>query len=270
MTTNFKATFGCHSTPFTREILSEQFIDFEFFREACNGIHSAIDKRMSACLIAPAGSAKSTVLRAVIARLPEARFATHYVKCTDFGKRDMCREIACVCNVPTTGSFPILLRRVQDKFESFLTESGRRPVLFLDEAHDLRPDVLSMLRVLTNFQMDSKLVLSVVLAGQPPLARVLLQDAQEAIARRVIFYATLRSLSRDETARYVEHRMAIAGARQSPFDEASLDAIYEIARGNLRITDNLALAALELAAASKLKTVSAQHIAAARRVQWPS
>ena len=270
MTSNFKACFGCHSTPFTREIPNDQLLDFEFFREACNGILGAIQKRMSASIIAPAGSAKSTVVRAVISRLPEARFATHYVKCTDFGKRDMCREIACVCNVPSTGSFPVLLRRVQDKFESCLTESGRRPVLFLDEAQDLRPDVLSMLRILTNFQMDSKLVLSVVLAGQPPLAKVLSQDAQEAIARRIIFYGTLRPLSRDETAKYVEHRMAIAGARLSPFDDASLDAIYEIARGNLRITDNLALAALELTAASKLKVVSSQHIAAARRVQWPS
>jgi general secretion pathway protein A len=270
MTTSFKSGFGCHSTPFTREIANDQLHDFSFFHEARDNTMRAIEKRMSAAIISAAGSGKSTVVRAVMGRLPEARYLTHYVKCTDVGKRDMCREIACVCSVQSSGAFPILLRRIQDKFESCLTESGRRPVLFLDEAHDLKPDVLSMLRVLTNFQMDSRLVLSVVLAGQPPLARLLSQDAQEAIARRIIHYSTLRPLSRDETAKYVEYRMGIAGARLSPFDEASLDAIYEIARGNLRITDNLALTALELAAAAKLKVVSAQHIAAARRVQWPS
>ena len=267
---NLKSCFGCHSTPFTREISVDQLHEISFFWEARDNIVRAVEKRMSAALIAPAGSGKSTVVRAVIARLPQASYITHYVKCTDIGKRDMCREIACVCGVPPAGFFPTLLRHIQEKFESSLTDSGRRPVLLLDEAHDLRPDVLAMLRVLTNFQMDSKLVLSVVLAGQPPLGKLLSQDDQIAVARRIVHYATLRPLSRDETAKYVEYRMSVAGARQSPFDDASLDAIYEIARGNLRITDNLALEALELAAAAKLKVVSAQHVAAARRVQWPS
>lgn len=270
MTTNFKSCFGCHSTPFTREISVDQLHEISFFWEARDNIVRAVEKRMSAALIAAAGSGKSTVVRAVMARLPQARYVTHYVKCTDIGKRDMCREIACVCGVQTAGFFPTLLRRVQEKFESSLADSGRRPVLFLDEAHDLRPDVLAMLRVLTNFQADSKLVLSLVLAGQPPLGKVLSQDDQSAIARRIVHYATLRPLSRDETAKYVEYRMGVAGARQSPFDDPSLDAIYEIAQGNLRITDNLALESLELAAAAKLKVVSAQHVAAARRAQWPS
>ncbi|MCU0694256.1 MAG: AAA family ATPase [Polyangiaceae bacterium] len=270
ITINLKSCFGCHSTPFTREICVNQLHEISFFWEARDNIVRAVEKRMSAALIAAAGSGKSTVVRAVIARLPQARSVTHYVKCTDIGKRDMCREIACVCGVPSAGFFPALLRRIQDKFESSLTDAGRRPVLLLDEAQDLRPDVLSMLRVLTNFQMDSKLVLSVVLAGQPPLAKLLAQDDQSAVARRIVHYATLRPLSRDETAKYVEFRMGVAGARQSPFDDASLDAIYEIAQGNLRITDNLALESLELAAAAKLKVVSAQHVAAARRAQWPS
>lgn len=270
MTTNFKSCFGCHSTPFTREISVDQLHELSFFWEARDNIVRAVDKRMSAALIAAAGSGKSTVVRAVMARLPQARYVTHYVKCTDIGKRDMCREIACVCGVQAAGFFPTLLRRIQEKFESSLSDSGRRPVLFLDEAHDLRPEVLAMLRVLTNFQMDSKLVLSVVLAGQPPLGKLLSQDDQSAVARRIVHYATLRPLSRDETAKYIEYRMVVAGARQSPFDDASLDAIYEIAQGNLRITDNLALESLELAAAAKLKVVSAQHVAAARRAQWPS
>lgn len=270
MTSPFKSYFGCQSTPFTREIRVQELHELPFFHEARDNILRAIEKRMSAALVSAAGSGKSTVLRAVMARLSEARFATHYVKCTDLGKRDMCRELAIVFGVQSAGTFPFLFRRIQDKLESTWSDSGRRPVLLLDEAHDLRSDVLGMFRVLTNFQMDSKLVLSVVLAGQPPLAKLLSQDDQSAIARRIVHYASLRPLSRDETAKYVESRMATAGAARSPFDDGALDAIFEIARGNLRITDNLALESLELAASAKLKVVGAQHVAAARRAQWPS
>jgi len=267
---DLKSAFGCHCTPFTRELRLEDLYGLPFFDQARDGILRAIDKRSSAALIAPAGSGKSTVLRAILGSLAEARYVTHYVKCSEIGKRDMCREIARVAGVPSASSFPALLHNLQERFEGTFVDAGRRPVLFLDEAHDLRPDVLSMLRVITNFQMDSRLVLSLVLAGQPDLGRVLAQDKQDAIARRIVHYATLRPLSRDETAHYVEHRISIASARQSPFDAAALDAIYEIGRGNLRATDNLALESLELAAAAKLKVVGAQYVAAARKSLWPA
>ena len=50
-----------------------------------------------------------------------------------------------------------------------MEQESLRPVIILDEAHDMRPEVLAILRVLTNFEMDSKLVVSIVLAGQPRL-----------------------------------------------------------------------------------------------------
>lgn len=267
---DLKSAFGCHSTPFTREMRVGENYVLPFFEQAKDGILRAIEKRSSAALISAAGSGKTTVLRSVLQCLPEARYVTHYVKCTSINKRDMYREVARVCGVQCAGSFPALLHKLQVKFEGDLSDSGCRPVLVLDEAHDLRPDVLGILRILTNFEMDSRLVLSIILAGQPELGNVLNRDDQDAVARRILHYATLRPLSRDETAKYVEHRITIAGAHQCPFDAGALDALFEIGRGNLRCTDNLALEAMELAAAANLKVISAGQVAAARKSLWPS
>jgi general secretion pathway protein A len=267
---DLKSTFGMHTTPFTREVPTDALFDLPVFDSARDGVLRAVDKRMSAAVIASSGSGKTTVLRAVRARLPEARYRVHYVKCTSIGKRDMCREIARVCAIPPAGSFPGLVCNLQQRFETSFSDEGLRPVLLLDDAHDLRPDVFSILRVLTNFQMDSRLVLSVVLAGHLDLGDVLGRDEQDAVARRIVHYATLRPLSRDETAKYVEHRCSIAGARSAcPFDAAALDALFEIGRGNLRITDNLALEALEIAARANLQAVGVAHVTAARKVLFP-
>ena len=154
-------------------------------------------------------------------------------------------------------------------FEGTADNEGRRPVLLLDESHDLRPDVLGMLRILTNFDMDSRLVLSLVLAGQTPLRTLLARDEQEAMARRIVHYAQLRLLSRDELAIYVAHRCAVAGAATVPFDDRTLDALFEIGRGNLRATDDLALKSLTYAAAAGHATVSVQHVVGARKDLWP-
>jgi general secretion pathway protein A len=267
--TDLRALFGLHTLPFTRELRAEDQLSLPFLDEALSGLLRAVEQRMSCALIAPAGTGKTALLRRLLAQLPEARYHVHYVKVTGLSKRDMCREIAVACGAAPAGSYPMLVRRLQERFLATCDAEGRRPVLVLDESQDLRPDVLAMLRVLTNFDMDSRLVLSLVLAGQTPLRQMLASDEQEAIARRLVHYAQLRLLSRDEMQTYVVHRCTLAGAAHSPFDVRSLDALFEIGRGNLRATDDLALKALEHAALAGHASVSAQHVVAARKDLWP-
>lgn len=267
--TDMRAVFGLHAIPFTREIAVDDYLRLPFLDDAFAGVRSAVEARMSAAIIAPAGTGKTALLRRLRSALPEARYHVHYVKVTGLSKRDMCREIAVACGAEPAGSYPMLVRRLQERFEGTADDEGRRPVLLLDESHDLRPDVLGMLRILTNFDMDSRLVLSLVVAGQTPLRALLARDDQEAMARRIVHYAQLRLLSREELAQYVAHRCAVAGAARVPFDERTLDALFEIGRGNLRATDDLALKSLDHAAAAGHATVSVQHVVAARKDLWP-
>lgn len=266
---DLRSTFGFHTTPFTRELRTEDMMSLPFVDEGIQRISKTIEKRMSAVLTGPAGGMKTGALRKLVENLPEARYRTRYVKVTGLSKRDMCREIAAVCGIDSAGQFASLVRRLQERFENDYSTDGLRPVLILDEAHDLRPDVLGMFRILTNFHMDSKLVLSVVLAGQLGLKELLSRDDQEAMARRIVCYVTFRSLTRDETQNYIAHRCMVAGARNCPFDSGAVDAIFEMSRGNARTIDNLALGAIEAAAASKLNAVSSIHVVDARRSLWP-
>ena len=229
---------------------------------------AAVQERMSAALIAPAGTGKTVALRMLVAQLTEARFQVRYVKVTGLSKRDLCKELAVACGLSPTGIYPALVRKLQEAFDHTVSD-GMRPVILLDEAHDLRPESLAMLRVLTNFEMDSRLVVSLVLAGQPPLRQLLRRPDQAAIAHRLAHYAELRLLSRDETRAYVEHRCTLAGARTNPFDGDAQETIFEMSRGNLRAIDRLALAALQYAAKTSATTVSAGDVIAARKSLWP-
>jgi general secretion pathway protein A len=263
--TDLRSHFGFHSTPFTREIRDEDQLTFPFMDEAVNGILRAAEARMCAALFGAAGTGKTALLRRVRASLPEARYRIHYVMVTDLGKRDMCREIAAAAGIPAAGNYASLVHKLQDRFEGAASQEGVRPVLLLDEGHDLRPDVLSMLRILTNFQMDSRLVVSIILCGQPSLKKILDRDEQEAVQKRISHYAQLRLLTRDETETYLTHRCTIAGAKDMPFDQRCRDAIFEMGRGNLRATDSLAFKSLEYAALEGRSAVSSQHVLAARK-----
>ena len=266
---DFRARFGFNTAPFTRELPVEQRFALGFLDEALVALQRAVEQRSSAALVAPAGAGKTALLRALAAKLPEARYRVRYVQVTSLSKRDMCREIAMACGAEPAGSYPMLVRRLQECFLTNTSQDGVRPVLVLDEAHDLRPDVLDMLRILTNFEMDSRLVVSVLIAGQTPLRDMLRRDAHQSVASRLAHIATLRLLTRDESHRYVAHRCTVAGATTLPFDPGALDALFEVACGNLRATDQLALKSLEGAHDAGVSVVDSNHVAQARRLLMP-
>ena len=260
---------GFRKTPFTRELAVNERFCLPHQTEATEALAEAVQARMSAALIAPSGTGKTVLLRHLVDGLPEARYQVRYIKVTGLSKRDLCREIAEVCGLPPTGIYPALVRRLQETFTQSTDTSGLRPVLVLDEAHDLRPESLAMLRLLTNFEMDSRLVVSVVLAGQPPLRALLGRPDQIAVAQRLAHYATLRPLSRDETRDYVLHRCAIAGAQDDPFDPDAHEAIFELTHGNLRAIDHLALKSLHHTAQAGARAVSGADVIQARKSLAP-
>jgi type II secretory pathway predicted ATPase ExeA len=260
-----RSHFGLAELPFTREISVENRWHSPHFEEPLADLLRTLDQRQSALLVAPAGTGKTALLRALRARLPEARYKVHYVKVTSLSKRDICREIAAAVGIAPAGSYPMLVRRVQEKFEAVQGDDGLRPVLILDEAHDMRPEVLAILRIITNFDMDSRLVLSVVLAGQPGLAQLLQREELEAVSRRLAHCSTLRLLSRTETRSYMEHRLRLVGARTFIFDDQSTDAVFEMCRGNLRATDQLCRKSLEVAALAGVLVVDSTIVVTARQ-----
>jgi type II secretory pathway predicted ATPase ExeA len=261
-----RSHFGFTEIPFTREFPVGERWPSPHLDEVGAELLRVIDQRQSAAVIAPAGAGKTALLRGVVVqKLPETRYRVHYVKVTSLSKRDMTREIALAAGVAPAGSYPGLVRRLQERFEHVHLDDGIRPVLILDEAHELRPDVLAMVRILTNFQMDSRLVLSVILAGQPPLLAMLRRDELESVSRRLTHCAVLRLLSRGETRKYIEHRLHMVGSRTLPFDEPAFDAIFEITRGNLRAIDTICGKALEVAALDGQATVGAAMVATARQ-----
>lgn len=266
--TDFISRFGFHTTPFTCEIgVSEHFIN-EIYQEPLDHLLRVVDKRMSAAIIAPAGTGKTAILRSLRSKLPETRYKVHYLKVTDLSKRDFCREIAAAVRAEQAGNYPALVRRLQDRFTTSMDIIGERTLLFIDEAHDIRPDVLGILRILTNFDMDNRLVVSIILAGQAPLKKMLQHPKLEDVAHRLAYCATLRLLSRKESVLYIKHRCRIAGLAECPFDTSALEAIYEIGRGNLRATDHLALKALEKAHDYECDIVDSNHVTEARGLLW--
>ena len=111
-------------------------------------------------------------------------------------------------------------------------------LVIIDEAQALQPDVLNELERLVSTDRS----MQIVLAGKPPLARLLDGKKRHAspLAKSVSLRCELGTLADDEVGGYVMHRLRVAGAHpRVEFTDAAFARLYTISGGNPRLLNLL-------------------------------
>ena len=119
-------------------------------------------------------------------------------------------------------------------------EKGRTAVLIIDEAQNLKPQVLEEIRQLSNLETVNKKLVQIILSGQPQLDVYLDHPALHQLKQRISLKAVLTRLGMTDTKKYIQHRLNVAGAaRNDIFSEAALNAIYDITDGVPRLINQV-------------------------------
>jgi general secretion pathway protein A len=116
-------------------------------------------------------------------------------------------------------------------FGEFLQDSavkGKVPVLFIDEAQLLKPDMLELVRFLLNFETNTQKLLQIVLFGQNELATNL--ESKKELKSRM-YRSALASLNRSDMENMIQFRFQIAGGERHPFTPDGLDELYKLTLG---------------------------------------
>jgi len=124
-------------------------------------------------------------------------------------------------------------------------EKGRCPVVILDEAQLIdNRNTFDEIRLLTNFQLDDKNLLSLILIGQPELNERLMLKPYRALRQRIGIHFHLEPLDEAETKKYILFRLKVAGGRNSLFTDDAMSRIYNLSGGIPREINNLCSSAL--------------------------
>jgi type II secretory pathway predicted ATPase ExeA len=134
------------------------------------------------------------------------------------------------------------------------------PVLVIDEANLVRLEVFAEIHTLSQFEMDSKPLLPVILAGQNNLLDKLMYHTSRPLASRVIGRSHLEGLKAKDMAGYLKHHLEMAGISEQLFSDEAILAIHQGSGGLLRRANYLAKGALLAAAAEKCRMVAAEHV----------
>jgi len=119
---------------------------------------------------------------------------------------------------------------------------------------------LEQVRILTNFYMDSKDLLTTILIGQPYFLGQLSLKINLPLRQRVSHLIRLSSLSHKETLDYISLRLKSGGIHHEVFSQDGLNAIYQATSGIPREINRIGFAALSLAAEVGKNTVSDEMV----------
>ena len=189
------------------------------------------------------GCGKTTLIRHLLNQLgPDINVGLISNAQEDFG--ELMQWVLMAFGQPYAGQAKVELF---DRFQKFLIEEyarGRRTILIIDEAQNLRPKTLEELRMLSNINADKDQLLQLVLVGQPELRALLRRPELRQFTQRISADYHLRPMNLNETIQYIAHRLRVAGREEPLFSAGACELLHQVSRGVPRLINIIADTAL--------------------------
>lgn len=248
------ALFGLKFNPFAPDIPTDALLATPKLESFCWRIeHAQLREGGFALITGDPGTGKSVALRLLASKLGRLRdVSVASIAHPQSSLGDFYREMGDLFGVALRphnrwAGFKTLRERWQAYIESTLS----RPVLLIDEAQEMSTPVLSELRLLSSMNFDSKIILSVVLAGDRRLTDRFRTDELLPLGSRIRTRLTLDYATPDELRAGLKHLLTCAGNPHLLTPELAA-TLADHAGGNYRTLTTLAGELLTVAAQREL------------------
>jgi type II secretory pathway predicted ATPase ExeA len=248
-----KAFFGLTNFPFSKDI-EDIFISRQLAYLQARGTHF-LETQGIALITGEAGSGKTTFIRKFTASLNHNSYSCFYLSNTVHSMRGFLRSMASALGLKPVFFTDELISQVKSELTNIYSKQRIIPILVIDEAQNLSDQALEQIRLMTNFNMDSKNCVAVFLLGHPVLKARLKLSPYAALKQRISFSCQLTGLEQDEINPYIIHRIKLAGCSKPLFTDDAVTLMFNYSKGLPRLINTIAHEALYVAAEQKVSLV---------------
>jgi general secretion pathway protein A len=233
--------YGLKFNPFSSQVPATALFPLPPIESFCWRIEQQIGEGGFALALGDPGVGKSAALRILCERLSSRReLSLGLLTRPQAYLADFYRELGYLFGVPLSphnrwNSSKVL----REKWLAHIEASVSRPVLLIDEAQEMKSAVLSELRLLSSADLDSRCILTIILAGDQRLATRLEDIELLPIASRIRSRLRLEALTPKQLQECLNHLLKIAGNPRL-LTASLLATLCEHAAGNLRLLMNMA------------------------------
>jgi type II secretory pathway predicted ATPase ExeA len=229
------ALYGLKWNPFSPELPGEGLLLTPKIEHFAWRVEQLVQEGGFALITGDSGTGKSVALRIVAGRLSALRdVAVGVIERPQSKSADFYRELGDIFTVKLKphnrwGGFKAL----RERWKTHVASSRIRPVLLVDEAQEMSPDVLGELRILSSADFDATSLLTVVLSGDGRLLELLRQEDLVPLGTRIRTRLVTEVASREELLELLRHSLVKAG-NASLMTAELMDTLVDHSAGNSR------------------------------------
>ena len=229
---DYMTFYGFSEDPFAITPDPKFFFPSESHKEALASLLYGISRKKGFIVIlGEAGIGKTTLIHHLTSQLDDKVKTILFPK-SDLPFHQILKEMLLKLKLPlgleTKGSM------IHELYHHLIQclERNETATVIIDEAENIGLDVIEEVRLLANLETSTSKLLQIVLVGEQGLRDKLRSEVIRQIKQRVVVSCRINPLTEEESMRYIDHRMKIAGGDGSElFTDEALSLICRHAKG---------------------------------------
>jgi general secretion pathway protein A len=228
-------------------------------KEALTRLLYAVKRNKGAVLLTgEVGCGKTMLSRVFIQQLAESEFDIGLITNPSLSPIDFLKEALNQIGLNSqSNSKPELLNILNIAMVENM-KKGRSTLFVIDEAQMISGETSEEIRLLLNFQLNDRFLLTLVLIGQPELRDKI--RAFKQLDQRIANRYHLNPLNIENTRAYIAMRLERAGQANNMFTPDAVDEIYNHSEGVPRVINNICDLALLVGFSMKISEIDVDTI----------
>ena len=251
--------YGLEFNPFLKNSKEVLFKSSEFNEAVFRLDYLAKTKGFGLLTGAP-GRGKTTVVRQWSSSLNPSLFKVVYTSLSTVTVNDFYRNLAASLGAQAAYRKTENFHAIQGEITRLALDKKKTPVIIIDEANYISNAVLNDLKILFNFEMDSRDRAVILLVGLPQLNHTLQLAIHEPLRQRIIMNYNIDGYTKDEGRAYIDSKLKGAGCNQDVFDDSAIEAILNASDGTARMISKLCNSALVIGNSRNINLITADTV----------
>lgn len=252
--------FGMKLNPFKKDIEIKNTYEFKDFKEVQNRLKYLLNNKGIGLFTGTSGKGKTYAVKYFVKNLNPNLYKVVYLSLSTVTVIEFYRSFCRGLGIEPANKKIDMYNQIQERLQTLVKERKITPIIICDEAQYLKTDILNDLKMLLNFDMDSKDYAMLILVGQPTLNTILSRNVHEALNQRIIVNYMFLGIDYQEVKEYIIDRCSIAGISNEIFDEKAIKTLASNCNGSTRYLNNLIDKSLMICCNQKEQTISENTI----------
>ena len=256
----YRAYWNMEYNPFSKEISTDKMYKTEDFNEAITRLEFLEKTRGIGLFTGLPGTGKTYTIKYFLENLNSGLYKIVYLPLTSVSVIDFYRALCIGLNLEEKNSKTRMFFNIQNNIKKIVQEQKKHLIIAIDEVQLLKSEILTDLKILFNFEMDSKNMATVILIGLPVINHVLSRSVHEDLKQRIVMNYDFKGLSKEDIKRYIKDRLNLVKVNEDKVCETVYEVLPNIVDGSIRKLNLIMERALILGAIEKNQRIDNELI----------